>query len=323
MPAQLVLAPCPIELFRRQDSPHADRHVRAGRWVAVTHGVYVEATAWSALAPWERYLTRVHATSSRWPDAVFTREAAAALRGYPVFGEPLHVHVAATPERTSRAVSGARVHTARRLPDFDEIGGLLVATPRETVVDIARSTHHAIGLAVASAAMRAHPDLDADALRATNAARLSSRGRRHAIWVFDRATATLESTLEAVSLAVVEWLGFPAPELQHTFVGEHVEGDLRTDFWWRDAAAAGEADGDKKYRDRDAVAVLAERRERDARLLGRGVRATAHWGWFDATNVDPLRAALLAAGLRQQGPEDVLELRSMKRLLAPRSRDRT
>ena len=197
-----------------------------------------------------------------------------------------------------------------------------MATPRETVVDIARSQHHAIGLALASAAMRADPYLAADALREANAGRLSSRGRRHALWVFDRATGVLESTLEAVSLAAIEWLGFPAPELQRTFVGSGVEDDLRTDFWWKYAATAGEADGDKKYRDRDAVAILAERRARDARLLERGVRATVHWGWFDTTNVDPLRAALLAAGLRQERLEDVTELRSMKRLLTPRSHDR-
>lgn len=314
--AAATLVPCPIDLFRRGAWPHADREVRAGRWVPVTYGVYAEAGAWRTLAPWDRYLVRVHATSLRWPDAVFVREAAASLRGLPVFGEPTHVHVAAPPVHTARTLSGVRVHTARILPEFDEIGGLLVATPLELAVDIARTQHHAIGLAVPSAAMRKDPGVNADALHQRNATRLSNRGRRHARWVFDRATARLESTLEAVSLAAIEWLGFELPELQRTFPGMSVEDDARTDFWWEGAATAGEADGDLKYRERDAVSVLAERRRRDALLSERGVRATAHWGWYEASNVDPLRLALLTVGLHQQRPEEVAELRALKRTLA-------
>jgi hypothetical protein len=290
------VVPSPLELFRRSADPHADRSIRQGRWVVVTRGVYADAGAWHALAPWDRYLARVHAAAARHPDAIFVRESAAALRGLPVFGEPRDVHVVAGPAATARVVSGTRVHIAERLPEHEELGGLLVAAPLEIAVDLARHHHHAVGLACACSVLRHHHDVDVAAMRSLNLARRSSRGRRHAAWVFDRATGVPESTLEVVSLAVIEWLGFPVPELQQRFNGETVEDDLRLDYWWQAARIGGEADGDAKYAGMDAATMLRARRVRDARLLERGVAATVHWGWYEATHVAPLRAALIAAG---------------------------
>jgi hypothetical protein len=313
--ALTALAPSPIALIRREDEPHADRALRAKRLVAVARGVYAEADAWRLLRPWERYRARVHAAALRYPDAVFILEAGASLRGLPVFGEPADVHIAATSLATSRTMSGVRVHTATHLPAAEEIDGLIVATPAELAVDIARSRHHAIGLAVAGEALRANGELDIAALRELNETRLSTRGRRHARWAIDRASGVPESTLEHVSLAVIEWLGFPAPELQKWILGPTPGEDDRLDFWWEETRTGGEADGDVKYAGKDALEVLQVRRARDARLLDRGVSATAHWGWFDACRVTPLRAALLAAGLRPEHPENTLQLRSLTRLL--------
>ncbi|MEU1970138.1 hypothetical protein ABZ477_00600 [Microbacterium sp. NPDC019599] len=271
--------------------------------------------AWSALRPWERYLAKVHATALRYPEARFVLESAAALRGLPVIGEPADVHVVDEPLATSRAVSGVRVHTAQALPDIREVGGLLVAAPEEIAVDMARLRHHAIGLAVAGMVMRQHPEIDPAALRELNRIRRSSRGRRHARWVIERATGEAESTLELVSLAAIEWLGFPEPELQKWILGPDAGRDDRLDFWWEATRTGGEADGDSKYDGQDAAAMLRTRRDRDARLLDRGVSATAHWGWTDVSRVTPLRAALLAAGLKPERPEDTAELRSLTRVL--------
>ncbi|WP_454119151.1 hypothetical protein [Microbacterium lacticum] len=51
-------------------------------------------------------------------------------------------------------------------------------------------------------------------------------------WVIARASPVPESTLENLSLAVIEWLGFPAPELQRWFRGQAVGDDDRVDMWW-------------------------------------------------------------------------------------------
>jgi hypothetical protein len=310
------LAASPVALLRRDDVPHPDRGIRTKQLVAVSRGVYSDARAWRALAPWERYLARVHAVGLRNPDAVFILESGAALRGLPVLGEPADVHLAALPLATYRSIAGVRVHTARALPACEELDGLLVATPDELAIDIARHRHHAIGLAVAGAVLRANSDIDTDSLRVLNETRLSKRGRRHARWVIDRATGVPESTLEQVSLAVIEWLGFPPPELQKWILGPGHGEDDRLDFWWEETRTGGEADGDVKYAGQDAVEVLRNRRDRDARLLDRGVRATAHWGWHDVRRVAPLRAALRAAGLRQEQPENTAELRSLMRALS-------
>ena len=310
--------PSPVALLRRDDIPHCDRAIRSQEVVRVARGVYADATEWRALRPWERYRARVHATAMIHPDAVFVLESAASLRGLPVFGEPRDIHLAASQAATSRSVSGVRVHTARHLPAIDEIGGLLVAAPAEIAVGIARGRHHAIGSAVAGAVLRQHSQISADELRLRNEKQASSRGRRHARWPLDRATGVPESTLEHVSLAVIEWLGFPAPELQKWIRGGPDEEDYRLDFWWTHQRIGGEADGDSKLAGTDALAALRSRRDRDAELIERGVSATAHWGWHDAVNAAPLRAALLAAGLRPERPEETAELRSLARLLSAR-----
>ncbi|MCH6232179.1 hypothetical protein MK786_15610 [Microbacterium sp. CFH 31415] len=315
------VVPSPIALLARGDAPHSDRAVRRGLLVPVMRGVYAERDAWRSLKPWDRYLARVHAAAMKYPDAVFCHESAAALRGLTVFLEPRDVHLALPMGATSRVVSGVRIHAVQRMPRVDEIGGLVVATCAETVVDIARTRHNAVGLAVACSAMRADPTLTAEEFAALSASRPSTRGRRHARWVFDRATATPESPLECVSLAAIEWLGFPTPELQKWIVDPIGPDADRLDFWWEAWRIAGEADGELKYSGElgDARAALRDRSRRDARLIDRGVSATAHWGWSDAIATKPLRAALLAAGLPAERPEDTFQLRSMQRALTPRT----
>lgn len=313
------IAPSPILLIHRGDAPHSDRAVRTGELTVVMRGVYARAREWGALAPWDRYLTRVHAAVLRYPDAVFVLESGAALRALPVFHEPRDVHVVLPPGATSRAMSGVRVHTARSFPESEELSGILVATPAELAVDIARARHNAIGLAVANAVLRASRHLSVDEFRDINASRLSSRGRRHAEWVLERASAVPESPLESVSLAVIEWLGFASPDLQQWILGPDEVQDDRVDFWWRFWRIAGEADGDLKVSGAfgDAREALRARRLRDARLLDRGVTATAHWGWSDVVTVKPLRAALISAGLPIERPEDAAQLHSLRRVLAP------
>jgi hypothetical protein len=314
------LAPCPLELIPARRLGSSSRSVRNGEVVAVTRGVYVAAPAWRDLQPWTRYLVRVHAAASQHPEAVFCLESAAVLRGEPIFGDPAVVHVLGGADGTSRVSGGVLVHTTRDARAIEEDAGVRMVGRVDTAVDLARSRHNAVGLTAADAALRADPSLTVEQLVATNEARASSRGRRHARWPLHRASALPESALESVDRAVIEWLGFPEPELQVWIRGDgRTDGDRddRVDKWWPAFAVAGEGDGDLKYDGRygDARDALERRHSRDARLFRRGVRAVPHWGWAEAIGAYPLRAILRSAGLPIIAPEDTTQLFSLRRAL--------
>jgi len=307
------VVPSPVALILAADAPHADRAVRAGAWVRVVRGVYADAAAFRALPPWSRYLARVHAVALAWPESVFCLESSAALRGQSIAGEPRDVHVVVSSPEKSRAQRDFRVHTTTRMPEIEQRGALRMVNAADTVVDVARARHPAVGLALACSALRADPSLDVDTLERLNAERDSTRGCRQAQWALARATGVPESTLEVVSLAVIEWLGFPAPELQKWVLGPSGTDDDRLDFWWESWRIGGEADGDIKYSGElgDARQALRARNRRDARLADRGVSATAHWTWSDTLASRQLRALLRAAGLPLIAPERAEPLRTL------------
>ncbi len=313
------IAPSPVPLLRYTEVPHPERAVARGDLIRVRQGVYAAAVLWKALAPWERYLARVHAVAAVYPDAIFCLESAAALLGMPIFGDPVTVHVLVPASGASRLVSGVRTHTTIGERGIVEAGGLAMTTFAETAVDLSRGRHNAVGLSAADAALRADPSLTAHILVALNEGRASSRGRDIARWPLTRASALAETALETVSRSVIEWLGFAAPELQVTFRSASGEDD-RSDFIWMTEGVGGEADGDLKYDGRygDPRMILRNQSERDTRLREH-LRTITHWGWRDATTVDPLRGILLGAGLRPVAREDSARLHSLRRQLAPRA----
>lgn len=310
---------CPVPLITRGGEPHVDRAVRRGELVRVMRGVYAPARLWRDLPPWDRYLVRVHAAARCYPDVVFVRESAAALRGLPVFGEPPHVHAVALGSRATHAVGEVRLHAAERPPQFDDVSGVLVATGAEVAVDAARLRHPAVARATADAALRADPHLTTGRMRAMSETHPSSRGRRRARDVFDRASAVAETPLESVSATVIEALGFPVAEMQRWVRGPEPGEDDRVDFAWlrNGHLVAGEADGDLKYSGAlgDARVALRERRARDARLMRRGVHTVHHWTWADVIAPSQLRAILLSAGLPLVRQPDLGLLGSLDRAL--------
>ena len=312
----LRIEPSPIALRRHGELAHPERAVARNEAIKVFRGVYADAAEWKELAPWERYLARVHAVALLHPDAVFTHESAAALLGLPVMGDPLTVHVLDAATATARAVGGMRVHTGRGERELVELGGILLTSPVETAVDMARYRHAALGLAVADAVLRMLPDVTAEGMTARNEGRVSSRGRNLARWPLRNANSESASTLESFSRAIIEWLGFPAPLLQTTFRTGQLED--RTDFHWEGCSVVGEADGDIKYDGSlgDPIAALHDRRDRDARLRTH-VRIVTHWDWAEATTFAPLRDILFGAGVPLVGPESTVPLHSLKRLYAP------
>lgn len=307
------LSPSPVPLLHAAESSNTARAARAGDLVRIGRGTYAPAESWSSLTPWARYLARVHGVARMYPDAVFVGESGCALRGLPVFGEPPDVHILLPSPTKSRRMAGIRVHASERMPRAENLDGILVASAEEVAVEIARTRHPAVGLAVADAVLRSDAQSSGEHLERLSAELPSSRGVRAARWVFSRASGIRETPLESVSSAAIEWLGFPEPELQVWFRGASAHDDARVDFWWRRLRLAGESDGEVKYSGLlgDARRALADRNARDAMLHARGVRATAHWSWRDVAAPAQLRALLTAVGLPIVHPERGAPLASL------------
>lgn len=325
-PTALTIASCPIPLLRQPDAPHPERAIARGDLLRVRRGVYASRALWRELAPWDRYLCRVHAVALIHPDAVFCLESAAALLGMPVFGDPGTVHILVPATGASRLVGGIRAHRATLERVIVEASGVLMTSPADTAIDISRHRHAALGLAAADAALHMDASWSTDALLSANEARTSSRGRDLARWPLTHATALAENAFESISRAVIEWLGFPPPQLQVTFRSTVGDED-RVDFLWREPGSslratgvAGEADGDVKYDGRfgEPRMLLKNQSRRDLRLLDH-VSAVAHWGWDDAIRAAPLRTRLRAAGLKAVAPENTAQLFSLRRAVAPYS----
>ncbi|WJL95954.1 hypothetical protein QSU92_01690 [Microbacterium sp. ET2] len=311
----LGIAPNPLPLLRARSVPHPEREVARGALVRLRRGVYAPAERWRDLAPWDRYLARVHAVNLTHPDTVFSHESAAALLGGPVFGDPQVVHVLVGPADTSRFGGGVRTHRSGSDRDILVTDGFAITSLADTAVDLSRYRHSSLGLAMSDYALRSDAGLSREELLGRNAERISGRGRGAARWALSRATPVAETVLESVSRAVIEWLGFPDPDLQVVFrSGSGVED--RADFHWPTLGVIGEADGDVKYDGRygNPVEIFRRQGHRDQRLL-ESIAATAHWGWSDVAAVAPLRATLRSVGLRPIASENTAELVAVRRIL--------
>lgn len=307
--------PSPVPLLSARDRPgiRLDREAAAGRLALVRPGVYAPAGQWQGLPPWDRHLARVHAVALLHPDAVFCFESAAALMGLPVFGDPAFVHVL-SPTSTSRQAGGVRTHSTSDAREVIDLGGVLATAPAEVAVDLARSRHGALALAVADAVLHTDPGVTLEQLVARNEARSSSRGRRRARWALHRADGRAQSPLESVSRAVVEWLGFPPPELQA--VVTTARGDYILDMRWPRAGVGGETDGRIKYDGShgDPARVVWEEKRREDELR-RHLSGLARWGWAEVLEPMTLRRILVAAGLHPIAPIRTDELFSLRAAL--------
>ena len=273
----------------RDDAQHA----------RIRPGIYAPRDGWVRLAPWERYLTRVHAFHRRNPDAILALESAAALLGLPVFGEPRDIHVY-DPHRTrSRRYGDVCVHTSAEPKPLTQRAGLLTTAIAVTAIDLMRALPPAFGLAVADAAIssRRSDATSIGLLQETADAGVDRRGTRRLRLLLPLADGRAESVGESVSRAVVLWLGYEPPELQVDFTAEGVRD--RVDFFWRRASVIGESDGYGKYLADGAgetVARVVREKNREDRLR-RQVRAFTRWDWGATVRVDPLDERLFRAGV--------------------------
>lgn len=260
-------------------------------------GAYVPASRWEALPPWDRYLLRVEAVARTWTAPVFCLESAAVLSAtLPLFGEPRDIHLLSA-DGSSWREGDVVVHGSRDARTLVTVDGMTYTSLLDTAVDLCRVLPPAFALAVADAALRAHPDGALLDLAAIGRAQENRRGVRRLDWVQQRVRPEAESPGESVSRAVIEWLGHEEPELQQEFRYEGVRD--RTDFYWRRLRRIGESDGYGKYDAGDPVAMKAHfvrEKHREDRLR-RHEGGFIRWDWADAVRAEPLDAKLRAAGL--------------------------
>ncbi len=294
----------------------------------VRSGVYVEATAWAALAGWKKYQVRVHAFHLKHPDAVLCLESAAVVLGVPYFGEPRDIHVYDPDRRASRRFGDVCVHTSADSREIGEIGGVSVTSLLDTVVDLVRVLRpaHALGAVDAAISSAQGGTLDLDAVRERADARPTRRGCAQQAWALARADGRAESPGESFSRAVIEWSGYEEPELQREF---HYEGFVdRGDFYFASVRGIGESDGWGKYELSDperAEEHLRQEKRREDRLRRHG-HPFARWDYGDAHRVAPLCEALSAAGIPLRHPRQeakLATLRSNPRAMPRRSRETT
>lgn len=300
-----IFRPSPAVLIRAADA--ALLGIRLRDHVRVRPGIHTPAHEWERLAPWERYLARVHAYALVNPGAVFCLESAAALLGLPLFGHARHIHTIGV-GGTSRAYGDVRVHASTDGCDTVTDAGISATTLAETSLALMRVLPPAFGLAVGDAACaRGVARADIQALANASFAR---RGRSLLRWLLPRLTPSSESVGESVSRAVIEWCGFAMPEIQAEMTVElHA---YRLDFLWPSVRVAGESDGYGKYSgDAEATtAALIREKQREDRLR-RHLAGFARWSMADALQVTPLRHALLSAGVALVAPPRTALLKSV------------
>lgn len=303
-----VVAPLPSLILSAQlraqgeSTQNVERGARAGSFVRVRPGAYLTAAEWLSLTPRERHLVAMQAvTETSRRKLLFCGESAAALHGIPLLGGwPSRPRLVDHPGRRHAALVGV---VTRRLELADEdvvaVGGVLATSPLRTAFEIAATRGFLAGVVAVDHVLGAAfgiPRVDAEEWIAASR---PFRGVKRAEAALSVATGLAETPLESLSLGQVHLLGFPRPRQQVEFV---VDGrTFRSDFYFEDADAIGEADGRSKYGP-DAVdgpppeARLWAEKERED-ILRTVVHGFARWTWDHALVGHELARRLRRAGV--------------------------
>jgi hypothetical protein len=287
--------------------------VRRGEFVSLRRGVYMATEKWLELNDDERYRARVQATVAFATRPVcLSHVSAASIWRLPWIGPyPRAIHVMGQVTTGGRSTSVVSHHADGRPVSTEVIDGIEVTSLARTVVDIARSSDFALGVAVADAALR-RTDFPLDGLPRTFLSRdellhevallpipLGSARARRAVEFADARADRPGESISRVNMALAR---LTLPQLQVGLRG--ASGRLwHVDFWWPDFDLIGEFDGKAKYteekylRGRTPQQVVYEEklREDDLRAVHRGF---TRWSWDVAMSMPRLRAQLISAGLR-------------------------
>ncbi len=289
------------------------RRAKAGEFVKLSCGRYIDAARWQAMTGDDRYLVRIAAlVDDVGSHVVLSHESAAAIWRLPRIGPwPARVHTLVPEADGGRSNSSVIRHTIGVPTELDRVGPFLVTTLARTVVDIAATNPFASAVVMADAALRrtAHPlvglpltSLVAGDLIDELATLHTARGTARAQSAIQFADGMADRPGESVSRANMHLAKVPAPELQCELRGASGTR-YYGDFLWREQKLVGEFDGEAKYRDpeflrgRTPHQALVDEKTREDDLRAVGYRFS-RWWWDVALNPVRLRNHLRATGLR-------------------------
>lgn len=211
-------------------------------------------------------------------------------------------------ERASGGRSSGRIRRHGRDLDRVEIiahQGLLVTSPAQTVVDLARQVRFADAVVCIDSVLhrKRKPGRLAvkDEVLERVAASEGLRGWKRARVASEFSTDLSDSVEESHSRVQIHALGFPEPILQHSF-SDHDGPIGDADFWWPEFEHVGEFDGLSKYLDasfrngRTEIEVMLAEKRRENRMR-RLVRTFSRWDTPDLYPPTRLQRILVDAGL--------------------------
>jgi hypothetical protein len=217
-----------------------------------------------------RLLTRA-VLASLGRGVVASHQSAAVAHGLPAWGLDLaRVHVTRSDGRLGRTRSRVVQHKATGPVARERAAGIGAVPLARAVVETATLSGFEAGVVLADAALRAGVDRD-DLRRA-----LRELGRRDgsvkAAAVVEFADGRSESVGESRLRVLMDTMGVPAPELQHTVLDDGGQFVGRVDFFFPTQGVVVEFDGLVKYREDSAATVVREKKREDAlRELGHEV----------------------------------------------------
>ncbi|AYF98734.1 hypothetical protein [Protaetiibacter intestinalis] len=300
------------------DQGFTDRQVAALIRLKQLHrvrpGEYALPEEWTTAEPHERHRELVLRTSERVAEPqVYSHLAAAALWGIRILGTwPTRVDVLVPRSSGGRSSGRLRRH-AIGYDDRDvvELDGILVTSPAQTVVDLARmlpfmdavvAADSALGTAFGRAPLTTLDEIS-KIVRAAGRGRGVARARAALAFADRRA----EAPPETVSRVGATVLGFPPPEPQKEFAT--ASGRRRVDLWWGAFGRVGESDGRAKYTDpallrgRSPDEVFRREKQRDRELLALPeVDGITHWEPAELYSPAKFYDILRAAGLPTRLP---------------------
>jgi Transcriptional regulator, AbiEi antitoxin len=276
------------------------RNHRNGLWTRLRRGVYAERALTDGLDDVGLHRLHMAALTLHIDDrAVASHETAAVVQGLPLLLPDLsQLHVTRDDLGASRREAGVQHHAAS-LPaeQVSNTSGLRHTAAARTVVDIARRTTLARGVAACDSALRfGISRRELQQLMEFCSTWPGARGASRAVAFGDGRAA---NPGESYSRVVLAELGLPTPELQvESCDGRGLVGVV--DFYLKRHRTVGEFDGKLKYKvpegadpQRAGETVFAEKvREDRLRALGLEV---VRWTWDELFHPDLIRARFLQA----------------------------
>lgn len=240
--------------------------VREGKLLRLRRGVYIWATNFHALKPWEKYPLEILAFSKVSPRAIFSHQSAAALYSLGLIGVPDKIHVYSP--ASSRGNSRGVLKHALPLDSTSVVTelGLRATSLTTTVKDCAVVVPFRFGVAIADSALHLYP-MDPEKLRA-NLLGYSGRHQTRVRQVAQCMSSLAESPGETLTRLILDELNLDYTEQ----VEMRVEGQLyRVDFLVKNPQFVVEFDGKTKYLDfQPPNQVLLNERSRERKLQRMG-----------------------------------------------------